>query len=615
MSTTAGDSRDGEQDDRHRHLPRHAHARPPFPDRSTTPTEPLEPPRSSGTPEVKVPQPFRQPFADPVTSAETGPQPGIGVPGQGHGSSLTQPRTVSRRHSRGRSRWRADASMVGSGARWRSRSTPTEKPSLSSMARRMVTTSAGIAQKSPQTHKMAAPICWSAKGESVTPGTCGVDGVPAAVGEERQRHGQDEHDHVGGDDRPDLPQRGGLHPERVGRDDLQPEQDPGREEAGVHQPDMDRLVLLGGIEERRDVPEHHDGVEGDQRGPGIGHEASGGPQRGREAPEQQSLDEAPPEPDRKAVEERQPGRTGHDEDRRVERDQEVLDHVHEEVVVRPVVDGGHDREQEQCDAAVEEQRSQSPFPGVGGHGAPAQIGQAHLVQGDDHGGRQEEGVEAPIVDQVAHAVPPSAAAMPVTVARSGLSRDDPYASGTCAVWTLTQRVPEDVRAKTVSTVPLTAKASAVDAPKSGRGGGGPGQRHDVGGRRRQRGPRLPRRDRLDCPRVRGPGQHGQRPVRSQGRGEHGSPRARVPTVCEADHPEPARHSATSQRRPCRSDLRPGRWTSYRAVSSRSTAVLAPTSAPPRTGPSARQSPPEREKMPTTPPRAHPVATMGDPEGE
>ena len=28
----------------------------------------------------------------------------------------------------------------------------------------------GSAQKSPQTHKMAAPICWSANGGRVTPG-------------------------------------------------------------------------------------------------------------------------------------------------------------------------------------------------------------------------------------------------------------------------------------------------------------------------------------------------------------------------------------------------------------------------------------------------------------
>jgi hypothetical protein len=37
--------------------------------------------------------------------------------------------------------------------------------------RRTVTIIAGMAQKSPHTHKMAAPICWSAYGGSVTPGT------------------------------------------------------------------------------------------------------------------------------------------------------------------------------------------------------------------------------------------------------------------------------------------------------------------------------------------------------------------------------------------------------------------------------------------------------------
>src|SRR5262249_18456922 len=37
--------------------------------------------------------------------------------------------------------------------------------------RRMTMTSAGIAQKSPHTHRIAAPICWSANGGKVTPGT------------------------------------------------------------------------------------------------------------------------------------------------------------------------------------------------------------------------------------------------------------------------------------------------------------------------------------------------------------------------------------------------------------------------------------------------------------
>src|SRR6185437_7233038 len=31
---------------------------------------------------------------------------------------------------------------------------------------------AGTAQKSPQTHKIAAPICWSSNGGRLTPGTC-----------------------------------------------------------------------------------------------------------------------------------------------------------------------------------------------------------------------------------------------------------------------------------------------------------------------------------------------------------------------------------------------------------------------------------------------------------
>jgi hypothetical protein len=36
--------------------------------------------------------------------------------------------------------------------------------------RRTITTIAGMAQKSPHTHKMPAPICWSANGGRVMPG-------------------------------------------------------------------------------------------------------------------------------------------------------------------------------------------------------------------------------------------------------------------------------------------------------------------------------------------------------------------------------------------------------------------------------------------------------------
>ena len=39
------------------------------------------------------------------------------------------------------------------------------------MIRRITRTSAGIAQKSPHTHKIAAPIYWSANAGRVTPGT------------------------------------------------------------------------------------------------------------------------------------------------------------------------------------------------------------------------------------------------------------------------------------------------------------------------------------------------------------------------------------------------------------------------------------------------------------
>jgi hypothetical protein len=36
----------------------------------------------------------------------------------------------------------------------------------------MIVIIVGTAQKSPHTHKIAAPICWSAYGGRVTPGTC-----------------------------------------------------------------------------------------------------------------------------------------------------------------------------------------------------------------------------------------------------------------------------------------------------------------------------------------------------------------------------------------------------------------------------------------------------------
>ena len=51
----------------------------------------------------------------------------------------------------------------------RSRAVPT--PPSSEISFLIVMIIVGMAQKSPQTQRMAAPICWSANGGRVTPGT------------------------------------------------------------------------------------------------------------------------------------------------------------------------------------------------------------------------------------------------------------------------------------------------------------------------------------------------------------------------------------------------------------------------------------------------------------
>ena len=61
----------------------------------------------------------------------------------------------------------------------------------------------------------------------------------------------------------------------------------------------------------------------------------------------------------------------------------MLDHVDEEVVVGPVVDGRRHGDQEQGQPAVEEQGAQSPRPGPLGAGSPAEVGQAGLVEHHD----------------------------------------------------------------------------------------------------------------------------------------------------------------------------------------------------------------------------------------
>ena len=116
--------------------------------------------------------------------------------------------------------------------------------------------------------------------------------------------------------------------------------------------------------------------------------------------------QAPAQPDRQAVEEGQPRRPGHDEDRGEEGDEDVLDHVDEEVVVGPVVDGRHHGDQEQGQPAVEEQGAQPAGSGPFGIETTAEIGQADLVEHHDDRHDDHEGVEAPVVDQIAHAARP-----------------------------------------------------------------------------------------------------------------------------------------------------------------------------------------------------------------
>ena len=156
---------------------------------------------------------------------------------------------------------------------------------------------------------------------------------------------------------------------------------------------------------------------------GLTHEASRRAQRLRQASQQHCPQQAPACPNGQAVQERQPRGPGHNEDRGEEGDEDVLDHVDEEVIVRPVVDGRHHGEEEQGQPAVEEQGAQSPRPGRFGAGTSAEIGEPGLVEHHDDRHDDHEWVEAPVVDQVIHAARPSSAGMlAVTVPRRRSAR-------------------------------------------------------------------------------------------------------------------------------------------------------------------------------------------------
>jgi chloride channel protein, CIC family len=111
------------------------------------------------------------------------------------------------------------------------------------------------------------------------PGDVVVDRIPGNRGQEAHRHGQEPHDDVGRHQRCRLCLGQHPHPERGGRDELQPETDPHDEVAGVQQPDLHRLVVLGQVEQRRNVPEQHHEVERHHRDPGPEQPAADRAQR------------------------------------------------------------------------------------------------------------------------------------------------------------------------------------------------------------------------------------------------------------------------------------------------------------------------------------------------
>ena len=90
------------------------------------------------------------------------------------------------------------------------------------------------------------------------PGHVGVDRVHRAVDEDAQRHRDADHDEVGHQQRGRLGYQRHPPAERRRRDELQPEQHPGGEEAGVHQPDVHGGVVLGQVVRPGQVPDDHD---------------------------------------------------------------------------------------------------------------------------------------------------------------------------------------------------------------------------------------------------------------------------------------------------------------------------------------------------------------------
>ena len=84
-----------------------------------------------------------------------------------------------------------------------------------------------------------------------------------------------------------------------------------------------------------------------------------GPQRTGPGAQQKGSPEPAAKPHREGEQQGDPRGPGHDQDRGVEGDEDVLDHVDEEVVIGPVVDGRLHRHQEAGQPPVEQRASAS----------------------------------------------------------------------------------------------------------------------------------------------------------------------------------------------------------------------------------------------------------------
>ena len=130
------------------------------------------------------------------------------------------------------------------------------------------------------------------------------------------------------------------------------------------------------VEQRGQVPGQHHHIEQHHRDPRPEQEPANGAQRPRPAARSTPAVALRPGPAGQPVEQRLPRRPGHDQRRRGEHEQQVLDHVHEEVVVGPVVHRRFHRDEQHGQPGVEPQRAQPPLAGSAPAGTAGPAGPA-----------------------------------------------------------------------------------------------------------------------------------------------------------------------------------------------------------------------------------------------